>query len=77
MWLEGMMRAGYTKGVVGGGHVLKVAYINLLANLTYCIMMKTSFRPAPMAQTSQAWPCLRCRSQLARGMPPGPPGTHV
>ena len=23
-----------------GGHVLKVAYINLLANLTYCIMMK-------------------------------------
>ena len=23
-----------------GGHVLKVAYIKLLANLTYCIMMK-------------------------------------
>ena len=23
-----------------GGHVLKVAYINLLANLTYCIMLK-------------------------------------
>ena len=42
MWLEGMMRAGNTK-VVGcgeGGHVLKVAYINLLADLTYCIMMK-------------------------------------
>ena len=41
MWLEGMMRAGNTKGVGGGGgHVLKVAYINSLANLTYCIMMK-------------------------------------
>ena len=41
MWLEGMMRAGNTKVVGGGGgHVLKVAYINVLANLTYCIMMK-------------------------------------
>ena len=24
-----------------------------------------------------AWPCLQCRSQLAGGTPPGPPGTHV
>ena len=38
MVIEGMMRAGNTKVV--GGHVLKVAYIKLLANLTYCIMMK-------------------------------------
>ena len=38
---------------------------------------KTSFRPAPTARTSQAWPCLRCRSQLAGGTPPGPPGTHA
>ena len=38
MVIEGIMRAGNTKVV--GGHVLKVAYINLLANLTYCIMMK-------------------------------------
>ena len=38
MVIEGMMRAGNTKVV--GGHVLKVAYINLLANLTYCVMMK-------------------------------------
>ena len=38
---------------------------------------KTSFRPAPTARTSQAWPCLQCRSQLAGGMPPGPPGTHA
>ena len=37
----------------------------------------TSFRPAPMAWTSQAWPCLWCWSQLAGGMPPGPPGTHA
>ena len=27
-----------------GGHVLKVAYINLLADLTYCIMMKMCCR---------------------------------
>ena len=40
MWLEGMMSAGNTKVVGGGGHVLKVAYINSLANLTHYIMMK-------------------------------------
>ena len=37
----------------------------------------TSFRPAPTARTLQAWPCLQCRSQLAGGTPPGPPGTHA
>ena len=37
----------------------------------------TSFRPAPMARTLQAWPCLRCGSQLAGGKPPGPPGMHA
>ena len=37
----------------------------------------TSFRPAPTARTSQARPCLWCRSQLAGGTPPGPPGTHA
>ena len=57
----------------------------ILANLTnltkrrpLCLYIyKTSFRPAPTAQTSQARPCLRCRSQLARGTPPRPPGTHA
>ena len=37
----------------------------------------TSFRPAPTARTLQAQPCLRCRSQLAGGMPPEPPGMHA
>ena len=36
MWLKGLMRAENTKvvGCGGGGHVFKVAYINLLPNLT-------------------------------------------
>ena len=38
---------------------------------------QTSFRPAPMARTSQARPCLWCWSQLAGGKPPGPPGMHA
>ena len=45
--------------------------------VVFSVFRITSFRPAPMARTSQAWPCLRCWSQLAGGTPPGPPGTHV
>ena len=41
MWLEGMMRAGNTKVVGGGGGTCAPGCLhNLLANLTCCIMMK-------------------------------------
>ena len=57
----------------------RLAYVNILSNpVPFCLyILDTSFRPAPTARTSQARPCLRCRSQLAGGKPPGPPGTHA